>query len=91
MEAEQIAKKAKAFQLYQEAAQLDMLLEELPPVAQGISGPLTLANMITCPVKTGAVGVAKMPWKAPDILSCLLESVQRLTNITPYLPDELTT
>lgn len=31
-EAEQMAKKAEAFQLYQEAAQLDMLLEKLPQV-----------------------------------------------------------
>lgn len=31
-EAEQMAKKAEAFQMYQEAAQLDMLLEKLPQV-----------------------------------------------------------
>lgn len=31
-EAEQMTKKAEAFQLYQEAAQLDMLLEKLPQV-----------------------------------------------------------
>lgn len=31
-EAEQMAKKAEAFQLYQEAAQLDMLLDKLPQV-----------------------------------------------------------
>lgn len=31
-EAEQMAKKAEAFQLYREAAQLDMLLEKLPQV-----------------------------------------------------------
>lgn len=34
-EAEQMAKKAEAFQLYQEAAQLDMLLEKLPQVWGG--------------------------------------------------------
>ena len=37
-EAEQMAKKAEAFQLYQEAAQLDMLLEKLPQVWGGVEG-----------------------------------------------------
>lgn len=37
-EAEQMAKKAEAFQLYQEAAQLDMLLEKLPQVWGGAGG-----------------------------------------------------
>lgn len=37
-EAEQMAKKAEAFQLYQEAAQLDMLLEKLPQVWGGGGG-----------------------------------------------------
>lgn len=36
-DAEQMSKKAEAFQLYQEAAQLDMLLEKLPQV-RGLCG-----------------------------------------------------
>nr|KAF6505191.1 flotillin 1 [Rousettus aegyptiacus] len=82
-EAEQMAKKAEAFQLYQEAAQLDMLLEKLPQVAEEISGPLTSANKITMVSSgSGAVGAAKVTGEVLDILSRLPESVERLTGIS---------
>uniref|UniRef100_G1Q5C7 Flotillin n=1 Tax=Myotis lucifugus TaxID=59463 RepID=G1Q5C7_MYOLU len=75
-EAEQMAKKAEAFQLYQEAAQLDMLLEKLPQVAEEISGPLTSTKKITLVSSgSGVVGAAK-------ILSRLPESVERLTGVS---------
>lgn len=82
-EAEQMAKKAEAFQLYQEAAQLDMLLEKLPQVAEEISGPLTSANKITLVSSgTGAVGAAKVTGEVLDILTRLPESVERLTGVS---------
>ncbi|EFB13087.1 hypothetical protein PANDA_018957, partial [Ailuropoda melanoleuca] len=82
-EAEQMAKKAEAFQLYQEAAQLDMLLEKLPQVAEEISGPLTSANKITLVSSGGGtVGAAKVTGEVLDILSRLPESVERLTGVS---------
>ncbi|XP_043305820.1 flotillin-1 isoform X2 [Cervus elaphus] len=82
-EAEQMAKKAEAFQLYQEAAQLDMLLEKLPQVAEEISGPLTSANKITLVSSgSGAMGAAKVTGEVLDILSRLPESVERLTGVS---------
>ncbi|GAB5571297.1 flotillin-1 isoform X1 [Prionailurus iriomotensis] len=82
-EAEQMAKKAEAFQLYQEAAQLDMLLEKLPQVAEEISGPLTSAKKITLVSSGGgAMGAAKVTGEVLDILSRLPESVERLTGVS---------
>ncbi|XP_023397421.1 flotillin-1 isoform X4 [Loxodonta africana] len=82
-EAEQMAKKAEAFQLYQEAAQLDMLLEKLPQVAEEISGPLTSANKITLVSSgSGTMGAAKVTGEVLDILSRLPESVERLTGVS---------
>ncbi|KFO25083.1 Flotillin-1 [Fukomys damarensis] len=82
-EAEQMAKKAEAFQLYQEAAQLDMLLEKLPQVAEEISGPLTSAKKITLVSSGGgAVGAAKVTGEVLDILSRLPDSVERLTGVS---------
>uniref|UniRef100_A0A2K5C690 Flotillin n=1 Tax=Aotus nancymaae TaxID=37293 RepID=A0A2K5C690_AOTNA len=82
-EAEQMAKKAEAFQLYQEAAQLDMLLEKLPQVAEEISGPLTSANKITLVSSgSGTMGAAKVTGEVLDILSHLPESVERLTGVS---------
>nr|KAF6276614.1 flotillin 1 [Myotis myotis] len=82
-EAEQMAKKAEAFQLYQEAAQLDMLLEKLPQVAEEISGPLTSTKKITLVSSgSGAVGAAKVTGEVLDILSRLPESVERLTGVS---------
>uniref|UniRef100_A0A5S6GRJ5 Flotillin n=1 Tax=Sus scrofa TaxID=9823 RepID=A0A5S6GRJ5_PIG len=82
-EAEQMAKKAEAFQLYQEAAQLDMLLEKLPQVAEEISGPLTSAKKITLVSSgSGTMGAAKVTGEVLDILSRLPESVERLTGVS---------
>ncbi|KAM5262471.1 flotillin-1 isoform 3-T3 [Ctenodactylus gundi] len=82
-EAEQMAKKAEAFQLYQEAAQLDMLLEKLPQVAEEISGPLTSANKITLVSSgSGTVGAAKVTGEVLDILSRLPENVEKLTGVS---------
>ncbi|KAF6113793.1 flotillin 1 [Phyllostomus discolor] len=82
-EAEQMAKKAEAFQLYQEAAQLDMLLEKLPQVAEEISGPLTSAKKITLVSSgSGAMGAAKVTGEVLDILSHLPETVERLTGVS---------
>ncbi|EDL86740.1 flotillin 1, isoform CRA_a [Rattus norvegicus] len=82
-EAEQMAKKAEAFQMYQEAAQLDMLLEKLPQVAEEISGPLTSANKITLVSSgSGTMGAAKVTGEVLDILSRLPESVERLTGVS---------
>ncbi|XP_003789026.1 flotillin-1 isoform X1 [Otolemur garnettii] len=82
-EAEQMTKKAEAFQMYQEAAQLDMLLEKLPQVAEEISGPLTAANKITLVSSgNGTVGAAKVTGEVLDILSRLPESVERLTGVS---------
>uniref|UniRef100_A0A2K6V3Z8 Flotillin n=1 Tax=Saimiri boliviensis boliviensis TaxID=39432 RepID=A0A2K6V3Z8_SAIBB len=77
-EAEQMAKKAETFQLYQEAAQLDMLLEKLPQVAEEISGPLTSANKITLVSSgSGTMGAAKVTGEVLDILSHLPDSQGR--------------
>uniref|UniRef100_F6Z0M9 Flotillin n=1 Tax=Equus caballus TaxID=9796 RepID=F6Z0M9_HORSE len=82
-DAEQMSKKAEAFQLYQEAAQLDMLLEKLPQVAEEISGPLTSAKKITLVSSgSGTMGAAKVTGEVLDILSRLPECVERLTGVS---------
>uniref|UniRef100_A0A2K6SZY9 Flotillin n=1 Tax=Saimiri boliviensis boliviensis TaxID=39432 RepID=A0A2K6SZY9_SAIBB len=82
-EAEQMAKKVEAFQLYQEAAQLDMLLEKLPQVAEEICGPLISANKITLvSIGSGTMGAATVTGEVLDILSNLPESVERLTGVS---------
>uniref|UniRef100_A0A8C9XFL2 Flotillin n=1 Tax=Sander lucioperca TaxID=283035 RepID=A0A8C9XFL2_SANLU len=48
-EAEQMAKKAEAFQQYKDGAMVDMLLQQLPLMAEEISRPLCAANKVTMP------------------------------------------
>ena len=52
-EAEQMIKKAEAFNQYKEAAMLDMMMKVMPQVAAEVSGPISqvmfLVNTELCP------------------------------------------
>nr|XP_008174077.1 flotillin-1 [Chrysemys picta bellii] len=82
-DAEQMAKKAEAFQQYQDAAMVDMLLEKLPQVAEEISKPLSAVKKITM-VSSGSegVGAAKMTGEVLEIMSKLPDTVEKLTGIS---------
>ncbi|EMP24593.1 Flotillin-1 [Chelonia mydas] len=78
-----MSKKAEAFQQYQDAAMVDMLLEKLPQVAEEISKPLSAVKKITM-VSSGSqgVGAAKMTGEVLDIMSKLPDTVEKLTGIS---------
>ncbi|CAB1351130.1 unnamed protein product, partial [Coregonus sp. 'balchen'] len=81
-EAEQMAKKAEAFQQYKEGAMVDMLLEQLPLMAEEISRPLAQAQKITMISSGGAeVGVAKLTGEVLDIMTRLPAAVEKLTGV----------
>ncbi|XP_030053283.1 flotillin-1-like [Microcaecilia unicolor] len=78
-----MAKKAEAFQQFQDAAMVDMLLEKLPQVAAEISKPLTEVKKIKMVSSgTGEVGAAKITGEVLDILNRLPETVEKLTGIS---------
>uniref|UniRef100_A0A4W5KXP9 Flotillin n=1 Tax=Hucho hucho TaxID=62062 RepID=A0A4W5KXP9_9TELE len=81
-EAEQMAKKAEAFQQYKEGAMVDMLLEQLPLMAEEISRPLAQAQKITMISSGGAeVGAAQLTGEVLEIMTRLPAAVEKLTGI----------
>uniref|UniRef100_A0A8C7RT80 Flotillin n=1 Tax=Oncorhynchus mykiss TaxID=8022 RepID=A0A8C7RT80_ONCMY len=81
-EAEQMAKKAEAFQQYKEGAMVDMLLEQLPLMAEEISRPLAQAQKITMISSGGGeVGAAQLTGEVLDIMTRLPAAVEKLTGI----------
>uniref|UniRef100_A0A8C7P196 Flotillin n=1 Tax=Oncorhynchus mykiss TaxID=8022 RepID=A0A8C7P196_ONCMY len=81
-EAEQMAKKAEAFQQYKEGAMVDMLLEQLPLMAEEISRPLAQAQKITMISSGGTeVGAAKLTGEVLDIMTRLPATVEKLTGV----------
>ncbi|XP_044161577.1 flotillin-1 isoform X2 [Bufo gargarizans] len=79
----QMAKKAEAFEQYQEAAIVDMLLEKLPEVVEEISKPLTKVKKIKMVSSGGSeIGAAKVTGEVLDILNRLPETVEKLTGIS---------
>ncbi|KAL8213048.1 UNVERIFIED_CONTAM: Flotillin-like protein 1, partial [Gekko kuhli] len=82
-DAEQMAKKAEAFQQYQEAAMVDMLLEKIPEVAEEISKPLTKVKKITMVSSgSGDVGAAKITGEVLEIMNRLPDTVEKLTGVS---------
>uniref|UniRef100_A0A3P9AH92 Flotillin n=1 Tax=Esox lucius TaxID=8010 RepID=A0A3P9AH92_ESOLU len=82
-EAEQMAKKAEAFEQYKEGAMVDMLLEQLPLMAEEISKPLGQAHKITMVSSGGAeVGAAKLTGEVLDIMTRLPAAVEKLTGVS---------
>uniref|UniRef100_A0A8C9XEZ5 Flotillin n=1 Tax=Sander lucioperca TaxID=283035 RepID=A0A8C9XEZ5_SANLU len=81
-EAEQMAKKAEAFQQYKDGAMVDMLLQQLPLMAEEISRPLCAANKVTMVSSGGGeVGAAKLSGEVLDIMVRLPEAVEKLTGV----------
>uniref|UniRef100_A0A8C2X817 Flotillin n=1 Tax=Cyclopterus lumpus TaxID=8103 RepID=A0A8C2X817_CYCLU len=81
-EAEQMAKKAEAFEQYKDGAMVDMLLEKLPLMAEEISKPLCAANEITMVSSGGEeVGAARLTGEVLDIMVRLPAAVERLTGV----------
>uniref|UniRef100_A0A3Q3FHX8 Flotillin n=1 Tax=Labrus bergylta TaxID=56723 RepID=A0A3Q3FHX8_9LABR len=82
-DAEQMAKKAEAFQQYKDGAMVDMLLEQLPLMAEEISKPLCEAHKITMVSSGGGeVGAAKLSGEVLEIMTRLPEAVEKLTGVS---------
>uniref|UniRef100_A0A7N9AK00 Flotillin n=1 Tax=Mastacembelus armatus TaxID=205130 RepID=A0A7N9AK00_9TELE len=81
-EAEQMVKKAEAFKQYKDGAMVDMLLENLPLMAEEISKPLSAAQKITM-VSSGSseVGASKLAGEVLDIMTRLPSTVEKLTGV----------
>lgn len=82
-DAEQMAKKAEAFNQYKEGAMVDMLLEKLPLMAEEITKPLSAAQKITMVSSGGSeVGAAKLTGEVLDIMVRLPQAVEKLTGVS---------
>ncbi|CAG11686.1 unnamed protein product [Tetraodon nigroviridis] len=82
-EAEQMTKKAEAFQQYKDGAMVDMLLEKLPLIAEEISKPLCAAHKVTMVSSgDGQVGAAKLSGEVLDMMSRIPEALEKLTGVS---------
>lgn len=84
-EAEAMAKKAEAFKQYNEAAVIQMLVEQLPQIAQNIAAPLSKTEKIVI-VDNGsgdgkASGAAKVSGYITDMMTQVPEAVEATTGI----------
>merc|ERR1712147_411552 len=80
--AEQMRKKALAWQQYQEAAMVDMVLKTLPQIACEIAAPLATANKVTMVSSGGGeVGAAKLTGEVLDVVRRLPAVVEVMTGV----------
>merc|ERR1712130_115937 len=80
--AEQMAKKADAWQEYKEAALVDMMLKVLPKVAAEVSAPLSQVDKITMVSDgDGPIGASKVTGEVLDIMNSLPAMVQNMTGV----------
>ncbi|KAL3313688.1 Flotillin-like protein 1 [Cichlidogyrus casuarinus] len=79
-EGEQMAKKAEAWQKYQGAARLEMILEALPRIAGEITGPLDNCKKVTVVSNgDGELGVAKLTGEILQVMSSLPKVIESMT------------
>lgn len=81
-EAEQMALKAKAWNAYQGAAKLDLMLQALPKIAAEISAPLSNCDRVTMISSgDGEVGVSKITGEVLNMMTRVLQTVQTTTGV----------
>jgi flotillin len=90
-EADAIAKKAKAYEQYNQAAIYEMIMAKLPEIAQSISEPLSKLDKIVMIENDGKLGTSKITGQVAEILSQLPEVIEALTgaDIRKILKDKL--
>ncbi len=90
-EAEALAQKAKAYESYNQAAIIEMILEKMPQLASAISEPLSKVDKITMIESDGKLGGSKITGQVAEILSQLPEVVEALTgaDLKKYLKKKL--
>ena len=77
-----MAKKADAWNEYDKAALLDMMLKTLPKVAAEVSNPLSSAKKITMVAdSSGQIGASKITQEVLDIVSMVPSTVQKMTGV----------
>ncbi len=83
-EAEAMTKKAEAYKLYNDAAIVQMIIEQLPGIATSISNPLSKTEKIVVidnGNKDGKSGAAKVSGYVTDIMAQLPQSIEALTGM----------
>lgn len=74
-------KKASAYQEYNEAAMMDMLMQSLPKMAHEISTPMSKTKKITMVTANGETGAAKLTGEVLEIMTKMPELVKSLTGV----------
>lgn len=84
-EAETMEKKAAAYQMYNDAAVTQMIIEKLPEIANAIAAPLSKTEKIVIVDSgsggDGVKGAAKITGYVTDIISQLPETIEAVTGI----------
>ncbi|HGY55229.1 MAG TPA: flotillin [Caldithrix abyssi] len=90
-EAEALKQKAEAYESYNQAAVIEMILEKMPELASAISEPLSKVDKITMIESDGKLGGSKITGQVAEILSQLPEVVEALTgaDLKKYLKKKL--
>jgi flotillin len=81
-QAEAMEKKAAAWQQYNQAAVIQMVIEKMPEIAAAIAGPLSKTDKITI-VSTGGenAGASKLTRDITDMIAQLPPTLQALSGV----------
>ncbi len=90
-EADATAKKAKAFESYNQAAIYQMIMDKMPEIASAVSEPLSKLDKIVMIQSDGKLGTSKLTGQVAEILSQLPDVVESLTgaDIKKFLKKKL--
>ena len=81
-EAEQMAKKADAWNEYGKAALMDMMLKMMPKVAAEIAEPLSKANKVTMISDSASdIGASKLTGEVLSIMGAIPDTVHKMTGV----------
>eukprot|EP00117_Sycon_ciliatum_P020420 scpid58083/ scgid18197/ Flotillin-1 len=81
-EAEQMARKADAWKEYQDAAMVDMVLDNLPRVVAEVAAPVCeTKRIVMVSGEGGEVGIHKMTREILDVVTDLPDTVQKMTGV----------
>ena len=81
-EAEQMAKKADAWNEYGKAALMDMMLKMMPKVAAEIAEPLSKANKVTMISDNASdIGASKLTGEVLSIMGAIPDTVHKMTGV----------
>ena len=80
-EAQAMAEKAKAYDLYNQAAIYQMVMDAMPELAKSISEPLSRVEKIVMVGTDGTTGTSKLTGQVSEILAQLPEVVESMTGV----------